>query len=1084
MMRLFYGAGTEKTKDLLMQSIKEDLESGRRVVLLVPEQEAVITEQRMLRALPPRAQLSFEVLNFSRLANRVFRTVGGLSYRYASPAVTNLTMWRVMRRLAPSLRLFGEQAGDRSLTERMLSAVAQCKAYCIPPEKLAEAADMLPESDPLKNKLFDISLVLGAYSADLSLQFDDVDDDLSRAADLIAEHRTLFADTDVYVDSFTDFTRQELRLLELLMKTAASFHVTTPLLFPNEEGVHLASSIATVRQLSAMAKGEVIVVNDVPPKASNSAAYVAQHLFKMDAAQAPLGFLEDGHVHLIKAASPYAEAEYVANTVRRLVGEGYSYRDFTIVARDTKAYLGIIDAALEKESIPFYISEKTDITTRPLVKLILFALRIQIYHWRREDVVGFLKTGLCRLTPEEINFFEEYTNTWHLCGKRAFASPFTMNPDGYKERVSSRGKRILDIANEARAKFVPQLMAFFDGLAEAKNATEACRALYGLLLALDVPSTLKKIAEERLLCGERREAEELSRLYGVTVDAMEAISNTVGEDPLTVSELYDALCLVFSCTDIGVIPTSADEVMIGSAATLRAAKTPIVFVMGLNEGVFPAAVKDNGIFSDTEKHRLKELDITLSADNATAASDELFYLYRSFSLAEEKLYLSFNERTTSGKAAEPSIAVARVKALLNDKKPISYEALPVIDKIFSPDAALEHYAELSAGERKAISALFERDESLLSKKLSAEMPVIERDASITPDEAAPHFGEGSLNPTGIEKFVSCKFAYYCNRVLALREEANDTLSPAEIGTFMHYVFEHVLTAAKSSKKQFDEFGKEEIGQLVDKCVADYRAYLTSIGGALSPRASALVERLRSLASIAARVIIEDLASSPFTPAAFEIKLSDHGAANVPLNDNTQIALSGRADRVDVYRDESGTAHLRIIDYKTGNKTFTLEGIENGEALQMPLYLYALCEGNERVLKEKLHLDKNDKIAPGGLLYFSTAIEMSNTTHRISREEALESASKRLSAYSGITLCAREDSDLLANPEKAKHKANVKLSVEDMREMFGDVTATVSRIANEMRSGSAAIAPNVKSQSSPCNYCKFFPICRAAEKTSY
>lgn len=193
MMRLLYGAGTENTKNLLTSFIQSDVENGKRVVLLVPEQEAVITEQRMLKILPPSAQLSFEVLNFSRLANRVFRTVGGLSYRYASPAVTNLTMWRVLRHLSPTLKLFGKNGGDRALTERMLSAVAQCKAYCISPDVLANAADTLPESDPLRSKLFDIALVLGSYSADLATQFDDVDDDLSRAADLIAANRTLFA---------------------------------------------------------------------------------------------------------------------------------------------------------------------------------------------------------------------------------------------------------------------------------------------------------------------------------------------------------------------------------------------------------------------------------------------------------------------------------------------------------------------------------------------------------------------------------------------------------------------------------------------------------------------------------------------------------------------------------------------------------------------------------------------------------------------------------------------------------------------------------------------------------------------------
>ena len=69
------GSGSGKTT-LIEEKIKKDIESGRQVILLVPEQETVSAERRMLSLLPPSAQLSFEVLNFTRLANRVFRQCG------------------------------------------------------------------------------------------------------------------------------------------------------------------------------------------------------------------------------------------------------------------------------------------------------------------------------------------------------------------------------------------------------------------------------------------------------------------------------------------------------------------------------------------------------------------------------------------------------------------------------------------------------------------------------------------------------------------------------------------------------------------------------------------------------------------------------------------------------------------------------------------------------------------------------------------------------------------------------------------------------------------------------------------------
>ena len=82
MIRFLYRANSDKTRTLLIDSIRADLEAGGKAILLVPEQETVSAERRMLNALPPSAQLSFEVLNFSRLSNKLFRIYGGLSYNY------------------------------------------------------------------------------------------------------------------------------------------------------------------------------------------------------------------------------------------------------------------------------------------------------------------------------------------------------------------------------------------------------------------------------------------------------------------------------------------------------------------------------------------------------------------------------------------------------------------------------------------------------------------------------------------------------------------------------------------------------------------------------------------------------------------------------------------------------------------------------------------------------------------------------------------------------------------------------------------------------------------------------------------
>lgn len=1089
-MRLIFGGGSDAAKEQLLALIKEDVANKQSIILLVPEQETVITERRMLSCLPPTAQLHFEVLNFTRLANRIFREVGGLSYRNATPGVRALIMWNTLKKLSPSLQHYSTAASDGKLCEKMLSAVAQFKAYCVLPEQLASAADALSESDPLQTKLGDLARVFSAYTGELGERFDDVADELTRAEQRLREHPSLLANTHVYVDSFTDFTGQELRLLALLMQRADTLTVTTPLAAYGDKGIHLHSAAHTLQLLISMAKKADLTVNTISfgkQRPTSGIAYLCENLFEMDAEKAPLQFCEKGDVSLIACDSPYDEAEYAATKIAELVRNGASYRDISVVVRDVTAYEGILDAALEKEAIPYYISERTDVTVRPLIKLILFALRIKQHDFRKEDVVGYLKTGLCGVDADDVNFLEEYAEVWRVNGARAFANPFVMNPDGYCEEISARGKRILEGANRARAKIVPPLLTLFAELDAAENAAAMCRALYEFLCSIGVPEALKARAQERLYANERRDAEELSRLWGVVLDALESMTKAIGDERLDTAEFTEALLLLFSATDMGAIPTSADEVMIGSAATLRAEPTRFVILLGLNEGSFPQAVKESGLLSDAEKARLSsEFDIKLSGNSDAAASDELFYLYRACALPRERLFLSYAQTATDGRAAAPSLAVTRYCTLFDVEKPPKFTDLPTVDKIFSPEVGREKLRALSPVEQQALRELLEESGEAGEDLQCLLTPVADTEASVPPSLAGKLFHAGSFNPTGLEKFASCKFAYYCSKILSLREEPTDALDAAAVGIFIHYVLENTFIKVKNEKKAFDAYTDDEIDKIVSESVAEYRDYLIKAGGGLTPRAEALLSRLATLARIVISSLFEEFSDSSFYPAFLELDLAKEGEQASIKMGKTSVPLSGKADRVDCYVDEDGQAYLRVADYKTGRKTFHREDITKGSCLQMPLYLYALCKQKHPYLANKLGLSPDTDFKPAGITYLSTAVGNENVAARVDQAAAVQDAESRLKR-SGLlpadgklqsAISHSKSTSILGAPQTRKARA---LSDGEFEALFTELSDTVVRISGEMKSGAAHVAPYVEKNSSPCTHCGFAAVCRSAQK---
>ena len=91
----------------LEEDIKRTFEGGERGFLIVPEQDTVMREAAIARALPPSAALSFEVTNFTRFANTTFRLLGGVAGEYCSKSKKALIMWQTLAELAPTLTMTG-----------------------------------------------------------------------------------------------------------------------------------------------------------------------------------------------------------------------------------------------------------------------------------------------------------------------------------------------------------------------------------------------------------------------------------------------------------------------------------------------------------------------------------------------------------------------------------------------------------------------------------------------------------------------------------------------------------------------------------------------------------------------------------------------------------------------------------------------------------------------------------------------------------------------------------------------------------------------------------------------------------------
>ena len=228
MLRIIKGGFYSASRERIFEEIKTLAGRGEPALLIVPEQQTVMTEGALSKIIPPTDTKYFEVTNFTRLANTVFRSLGGLSGEYCDRAKSALIMWRALTELSPFLTMTAaKREVSAGLVTSVLRAVSEMQSLGIHPTELAEAADAVKDDRRLSDKLTDLSNVFSLYKKLLSEKYADSGDDAEAMIKKLIENPDFFSDTTIFVEGFTSFTEPQYKLLGLLSaRTELTVHLT------------------------------------------------------------------------------------------------------------------------------------------------------------------------------------------------------------------------------------------------------------------------------------------------------------------------------------------------------------------------------------------------------------------------------------------------------------------------------------------------------------------------------------------------------------------------------------------------------------------------------------------------------------------------------------------------------------------------------------------------------------------------------------------------------------------------------------------------------------------------------------------
>ena len=1069
MLTLLYARAGQDIRGELLERMGAS--AARRRLLMVPEQYSHESERAMCAVLSGGALMDCEVLSFTRLAGRLTDAAGGGAAPMLDAGGRMLLMYAALRRVSDALTTYRAPSRKPAFLTDLLATVDECRSYRVEPDTLISAGEELGGRQG--DKLRDLGLIYAAYQALEAQGAADPRGRLDRLARQLEDTRW-GAGMAFYVYGFTDFTPQEERVLSALM---AQGELTVAFVCgagDDPSGI-FQPALRAARRLIRLAKGNAVPVREEtlnrPLPRRPSLAFLEENLFGSGPARP-----WDGNCSVVRvqAATPRQEVEWCAAEILRLLREeNYRCRDVAVCARRLGGYGELIGSVFERYGVPVFLSAMEDILEKPVLALVTSALAAAAEDYPYEELFRYLKTGLTGVTDEERDLLENYALTWDLKGSAwTRKKPWDMHPEGYGRQFTRSDTALVARLDALRRRVIAPLETLRKGT--DKTGRGRTLALYQLLNDIDLPTRLAQRADSLDQRGDRTAAAQYRQLWDILAGGLEQCALLLGDTELELEEFSQLFSLMLSQYDVGAIPVSLDAVTVGDAPRMAHKEVKVLFLLGADGGAIPDCAPSPGLFSDQDRDALSALEVELAPRQEDKLRREMTIAYETCCRPSERLYVSF-AAGSGDEQKTPCFLWERLGALFPDA-PVMDGGDPLA-RLSAPDAALE-----LAGQDPAVADALGQVPGLSDRVERVRSAALWRRGRLSRPAVDALFGTVvPMSATKLDLVNSCHFSHFLRFGLDARPRQRAAFRAADYGTFVHHVLEHTLRGAQEAGISLGD--GEEVARLSQGAADRYEREALSNLEEEPARFRYLFQRMKGAALAVARSVCAELAASDFTPAAFELGFGPgKDLPPVEVEQGVRLRLTGYVDRVDQWM-HNGKRYLRVVDYKTGKKSFDFADVEDGRGLQMLLYLFALSREGERVLGP-------GETVPAGVLYVPARTPLVDGERGMTGEE-IQRARDRLLRRQGLVL---DDPDVLEAMERTEGGSCRFLPVSagrggsDYLVTPDQMDALERYIADALRSAAGELAAgNIDADPywrgadhNPCRWCDYRAACHFEE----
>lgn len=1101
MLEIQIGLNRDKRRTRTLNCIREMQAAGaKRINVLVPEQSTFVLTRDVTNFLANKSA-GVEVFGFKQMFERIYNACGGRK-AYLDDGGRLLAMSAAASRASKAgvLSTLSANALRPEFLDQLLHT------YTLLRQNGLQTSDILSKLDDLK----DISAVTADKAEDLAAIFSTYDELCAQGAldpndefgaILRAMESSGWAkDSTWFVEGFSDFSAQQMPILQCIIRQAAHVTVDLPIQGLDDQRPSHKVAVKTANKLSEYALScgvgcEVIHVSG-PIMDAPALRHLQEHLCDDTPAAPAVVPRGERHIKLFCDPSPYKECLHIAGTILRAQHKGYRFRDMSIVLCDYGRYAPIMETVCRRYGIPAYFaSRKDEIAKKPIMQAVFSALDAASHGMQTEDVLKFCKSGLSPLTWDQSDMLESYARAWRIYGRgwEPGDDGWTMHPDGYGQEFTEESARKLQTINDIRATSIQPIITLKDALAAGTTIRDHLTALYAFLEDINFTGRLQEVIDGFSATDEDQLAMEYSQVSEVLNQAMEQMYSAIGEEtrsPADFTKLFRLLCCAYK---IDTIPVSVDQVDVFDLQDARFTCSKLRYIAGAEEGNFPAYTGDTGaILSEADVEAFVACGMEIPGTTEDLVTRDLSVIENVISGVKKVVVFSYSCNEVS--QTTPSHLVQRVQAMFPQvvaEKGAGQNGIHAAD-LLSPEMAgrllgrLWHRPEYS----NVLATLAALDNRTVQ---DTGMRVVEK-ADWALNDLSAHsitglYGETlSMSATSVDTYASCRYHYFLRYGLGLREAATGRFNSPVFGRFAHEVLERTIREVEECHGGMGKVEPDTLRVITQKHIDLYTAEKMKGLDSQPDRYRYLYRRnCREVMSILLNMSSEFHASQ-FRCADFELRVGgkDADLPAIPIpGDRLSGEFVGVIDRIDTCTVD-GKPYFKVVDYKTGaTHTMDYSDILCGLSLQLLLY--------QAELRKAGYGGTGAGSESAGVLYVPAKEAIVATQTKVDDDKLSAERAKMLQRH-GLLL---NDPAVLMAMEQPDEKGKNRFipvryradgtpegdlcSAEQSHMLDRFVSDTLTAMVNEVASGD--VRANPISRSVDRTACKFCPMRSACHKDS-